>query len=206
MIPNTGSWAKFTFINKLASLDGIYQITSMESFQTAINRGVDFKSLLYSPAGLGDTDWQTDYANYTNDDVYWLQPTDNTKSQIPVPRSALAKLPDINVGSYIPLMLRVDVGLYKSPDELQYLADQISDIVSATTGETSSVIWTSRQSGTVYMTDDDYKALDTARKAKAQQLTPLITQVYQKDKIIDDQKSQIQYLQKALIEALNKKS
>lgn len=204
MIPNTGSWAKYTFINKFQPLNNIYQITSVENFESAINRGVDFYKNLYTPTGLSEDDWKIDYPKYSGNDVYWLKSSDNNSSEIPVPTGILAKYPDLDVDVYYPLILRITVGLYKSPDELQYLADDIKDMVSATTGETSSVVWSTTSAGKVYKTKSDYNKLDQQRKNKATQLTPLITQVTQKDKVIDDLKSRVDYLEKALIQAINK--
>lgn len=204
MIPTTGSFAKFTFINKMDALNGIYQVVGVENFDEALLRGVDFYKLLYTPAGLSETDWTTDYVGYKGADIYWLQPTDTTKDKIPVPYSALSTIPNINVGRYYNYNLLVTVGLYDTPDMLSGLASQINDLVSSTTGEKSNVYWTASSSGAIYKTRDEYKALDTARKAKVTKLMPLSTQINTLNKQIDDLKARNNYLELALIETIEK--
>lgn len=206
MIPNTGAYAKFTFINKMDALNGIYQLIGIESFDDALNKGVDFYTLLYTPAGLTKTDWTTDYASYIGDDVYWLQPTDSSKASIPVPSGVLSQLPDISVGKYFNFNLVVNIGTYPSPDSLSYLATEINDMVSATTGEASNVYWTASGSTPIYMTKGEYNTLDAKRQANAKILTPLITRVNLQNKEIDDLKARNNYLEQALIEAISKQT
>lgn len=205
MIPNTGSWGKYTFVNRMAALNGIYQVISVELFDEALQRGVDFNKLLYSPAGLSKDDWQTDYPTYKGQDVYWLQPTDSTATSIPVPLGALMGWPDLDVKRYYNLSMVVTVGLYPDADRLSYLSSHVNDIVSSVTGQKSNVFWTASKSGAQYMTQSDYDKLEQTRQTNAQRLIPLSVQVAQRDKTIDDLKSQIAYLEQALIDATSNK-
>lgn len=204
MIPNTGSYAKFTFVNKLDSLNGIYQVVGIENFDEALLRGVDFYKLLYTPAGLSKEDWANDYNNYKGEDVYWIQPTDSTKDKIPVPYNLLASIPDINVGKYYNFSLISTVGIYDTPDMLSGLASQINDMISTVTGEKSNTYWTASAEGAIYKTKGEYQTLDNTRKANAKALTPLTTQINTLNKTIDDLKARNNYLEQALIETINK--
>lgn len=203
MMLDTGLWAKFTFINKMNALNGIYQKVGEENFETTISDKVDYVKTLYTSAGLTEDDWKTDYPTYANQSVYWLQPADSSKAKIPVPVNLISTIPDISVGKYYNYAVVLTLGLYDKPDSLLSMVNQLNDIVTATTGKQSNIYWTASSSGAIYKTADEYAALDKERKAKAIALEPLSVQLYKLNQQIDDLKARNDYLEKIVIEAAN---
>lgn len=177
MIPQTGTYAYFTFASKFDALNGIYQVVQIESFAYARANNVDFVSTTYVGAGLGQTDWDTDYTNYTNDDVYFLQSTDGTSTIYPVPQSMLDGEPDFQVEKFSNLILTVVLGEWSDPTELTWVVNNINETVASATGVTNNAQLYADSASSTWMRLADYNKMAAARKAAVVTLNPRPIQI-----------------------------
>lgn len=183
MSPAVGSTCAFIFTTPFAALNGVYTVISQTPFLDCVKAGVDFAENLYVPAGLSANDYVTDYSTYTKDIVSVLQSVGNSSSVFYVPESIFGKVPDPTVREYLPLTLVLDLGVQSNTQMVLPLIDAVTDLTRASLGTTNPVRIITNSDNKVYLTDTEYAALETARAANKQVLSPLSVQLQaEKDK------------------------
>lgn len=181
MIPQTGICAYFTMVPRFAALNGIYKVIEIQAFSAAMSANVDFTNLLYVPAGLTGTNWSNDYTTYQGQDVYYLQsvnvPIGGTATVYPVPASLLLGPPDLSVKKYPNLYATLWFGAWKDPGEITWVINQISQLMTAVTGETDNLNFFSKKDGEVWLTDAQYAETVTQRAQAAAFSAPPAIQI-----------------------------
>jgi hypothetical protein len=160
-LPVIDSTCAYTFNTGFTTLNGIYTVKELLSFDEAITVGIDFVINLYIPAGLSSAQYTTDAHNYANDTVLYLVPANGIGTSIYIPSSLLATVPDPMVGCYNNLAIGVSLGLFADEAALTWIVSEINSIISGVVGVTSPVKLYSL--GTTYMSAADYVALVAAR-------------------------------------------
>jgi hypothetical protein len=145
----------------------------------AISSGVDFVDTLYTPAGLSQTDFDTDYANYVSDRVLVLESVSNSDVVLHIPESALLNVPDPTIREYYPLIMVVNLGAHRNTQDILPLIDNIKDLIRTNLGVEDPVSVMTNPENKIYLTEDQYQALVTAREANISRLAPLGVQLKQ---------------------------
>lgn len=177
MIPAVGSTCQFVFIAKFETLNGVYRVRAETTFADSASSGVDFLNNLYYPAGLTQVDFVADYASYKLDRVVILESVVDNTVVYYVPESAFLKVPDPTIREYFPLVLAVDLGVQKNTQSVLPLIDFVKDKITAVLGTTNPVKLVTDPGNKVYLTDDEYAILETARATNRDLLVPLSVQL-----------------------------
>lgn len=163
-IPAVNTVCAYTFTTRFASLNSIYTLAEILSFNEAISKEIDFVANLYAPAGLPATQYTTDAGGYINDSILLLIPTDTTKKTIYAPSSILAAIPDPMVGCYNNLAIGVSLGLFSDPTAVTWILAELNNIIGSVTGVVTPEIKL-YSLGTKYMRVSDYESLLATRAA-----------------------------------------
>ena len=159
-LPSINSTCAYTFTTEFIALNGIYTLTELTSYSESLLLGTDYIKQLYTPAGVAESQFIVDAANYKNDVVLFLTPA-NGGTDICVPVSLLTNIPDPMVGCYNKLAIGVSLGLFDDQTRLQWVIDELNTIVSGVIGVSSPVKLYSL--GITYMSVDDYNAMEATR-------------------------------------------
>lgn len=177
MIPDVGSTCRFVFVTKFSTLSGIYKIRAETTFLTARAGGIDFVTNLYSPAGLSQNDFNSDYASYLKDKVFVLESVIDSDVVYNVPESIILGVPDPTIKEYLNMIMVVTLGVQQNNQKVYPLLDQIQDLIRSTLGVTDPVKILANPDNKIYLTDAEYQALETARAANTKSLMPFSVQL-----------------------------
>jgi hypothetical protein len=177
MIPEVGAVCRFDFTAKFATLNGVYRIRAETTFQDALVSGIDFVANLYVPAGLNQTDFNTDYSGYLKDRIVVLESVIDTTTVYYVPESAFGKVPDPTIKEYFPLVAVVDLGIQKNTQMILPLLDTITDLIQASLGTQEPVRIITNPESKIYLTDDEYQQVVMTRLSRSTDLIPLSVQL-----------------------------
>ena len=166
LLPALNTISDYQFTTGFTSLNGIYTLVELLTYNQAVAQGVDFVANLYTPAGLSSTQYTTDASNYLNDTVLVLQSVNTTPTvTLYVPGSLLAMIPDSMVSCYNKLAIGVNLGVFADQTTLNWIITEINNILSSALGVTNPAVLYSL--GTTYMRVSDYNTLVATREAAA---------------------------------------
>ncbi len=190
----------FTFTQKFAALDGVYQVTKTMSFETALtDENVNFVTTLYAAVGLTQADFNADYTAYQGQEVWELQTPGPSPTTYYVPVPIAATLPDPTVTEYRNIYLSILIGPFADTASYSWIKGQVNDIVSSVTGNTNSAQWFANPSQNVWLTETQYAALSATRQANIKAIAPLTTVNQTNQAAIDALKTQISVLESIII-------
>lgn len=193
-IPYVGTFCKFTFTEQFQKLDGVYNVTQVLSYDQALSDDIDFAKNLYAPAGLDESKYDTDVKLYKGDDVLVLVSTVDSTT-LYVFSSLVLNVPDPTVKQYDHLVLVGSLGYFKDISEISWILEEVNNTIIAVTGSDGYVDTIVDPSvKRVWLTDSEYKTLESDREAKVQKLNPLRLQYAQ----LLDQYNQLKIEHKAL--------
>lgn len=192
--PQLGSVCKFTFVTEFASLNGVYRVIGLTSYEASIAAGVDYVAGLYTPAGLTSEQYTTDASTYAGQEIVVVQPPNTSSITYYLPLSIIALIPDPTVSRYDDVYLSLHVGMFKDPNTYTWVKSQVEDILSSVTGQKIQGQWLANSTKAQYLTEAEYDALDAERQANIKAIKPLTV-------VIQEQLTQITQLQ-ALVSAL----
>lgn len=161
-IPVVNSTCAYKFTSAFASLNGIYTLEEIISYNEAIATGVDFVVTLYTPAGLLATQFAIDAPSYVNDAILYLIPANPGGIPIYAPVSILNAVPDPMIGCYNNVAIGVSLGLFADQTQLAWIISELNSIVGSVVGVTTPVVKL-YSLGTEYMRVTDYEALVALR-------------------------------------------
>lgn len=196
--PTIGSTCAYKFITKFQSLDEIYTLTKLSSFQTVVDEGVDFYKTLYEPLGLTKEQLAADYGAYQSDTIATLVTVNNeTQTTYHIPNSILAEIPDPYVQEYLSIYTAIDLGYIDVPSKLDWFRTEIEELAKSVTGttETTNMFLSTKK----WMPISDYEAYDEQRKERIKKVIPLKTAIVKRDQQIVQLKDQIRQYQDAII-------
>ena len=198
LLPPLGTVSAYTFTTEFASLNGIYTLTEILTYNQAIANGVDFIKSLYTPAGVAAAQFITDAVNYTNNNVLLLTPA-NVKNGIPIyaPVSILAMQPDSMVGCYNKIAIGINLGLFNDQTKLTWIINEINQILTATLGINNPAVLYSL--GSEYMKISDFNTQQAQRQAAITGYNTLYTQLLEQTQLTKEAQNLVQYYQNTLI-------
>lgn len=165
MIPTVGITYKFSFAPGYTSLDGIYHVAQILTFQEALQSDISLVDSFYLTAGKTKEDYTNDLAMVRDSKILKLLNPDtlSENSAIMVPLYYLSMVPDPNVKKYYHLSIGFDLGIHDNPEQLSYLVTNLSQQFQATLGITNSSPEIFELEST-WKTLDEYKDLEDERK------------------------------------------
>lgn len=197
ILPEINTVCAYQFTTDFVSLNGIYTLVDLTSFNEAIAEGVDFVADLYTPAGVESSQYATDAPTYKNDAVLHLTPVNPGGVALYVPQTVLAVMADPMVGCYNALALGISLGVFDDATTLNWIVSELNAIISATIGVSNPVKVYSL--GTQYMRIADYAALVATRQAAQSSYATLYEQLQAQIALTQKAQTLNQYYQNTLI-------
>lgn len=200
MLPALGAISAYTFTTEFATLNGIYALTELMTYDKAVASGVDFLASLYTPAGVSSAQFTIDAPNYAQDNVLVLTPvTGSTQTTvIYAPESIIAMIPDSMIGCYNNLAIGIPLGLFDNNAQLTWVLNEINSILTATLGINNPA--TLYSLGVEYQKISDYEALVAQRKSAASNYITLYQQLQSQIQLTAEAQNLVKYYQDTLIQ------
>lgn len=161
------SWTyKFQFITGFETLNDIYTVAAIMSFEEMLALNINLVQTLYTKVGKTQLDYEQDVQVYKGKKVYKLVLVGkkvNPKDPVIyyIPEVLIDKIPDYNVKQYPDLVVALRLGAIDNAETIGYiktvLQQQISKMFGITV--TPDVISVDK----IWMTTDDYAALEATR-------------------------------------------
>lgn len=199
LIPDIGSTCKYVFTTPFAALDGIYTLTHVTAFDTALVDEVDFVTSLYEPAGRTKEDYEDEFTAFRGNVVLKLEHIESGLV-IYVPKVLIDKVPDPMILKAHNLNIAINLGFIEDPASVAWIMTELQDIASSLTGTPRSAVLLS--AGQKWMTRADYTALDEERKTRVRQIIPMAVELKQQRDMIARLQDKIQAYE-ALLVSLN---
>jgi hypothetical protein len=201
MLPDLNTISDYTFTTEFTSLNGIYLLTELITYNQAIANGVDFVKSLYTPAGVASSQFATDAPNYVNDTVLVITPANTTGgTTLYVPQSILAMMPDSMVGCYNNMAIGINLGLFDDQTQINWVISELNQILMSALGITNPAILYSL--GSQYMKISDYNEQAATRAAAATGYNTLFEQLQAQLKLTQQAQNLVADYEQTLI-ALN---
>lgn len=197
--PHVGTTCKFVLTTKFASLNGVYTVVAVMTYEATIAAGVKYTDVLYTPAGLSSESFTADAPSFIGKDVILVQSPTDTSVTLYFPTPILATIPDPTISRYDDVYLSLHIGMFKDPGTYAWVKGQIEDILSSVTGQTINGRWMANPNRAQYLTDAEYAALDATRQANIKKITPLTVQIQNQLKLIDQLQAQVDALTQTVI-------
>jgi hypothetical protein len=178
IIPAINAVCSYAFTQNFASLNGIYTLEDVTSFNEAVANGVNFIADLYTPAGLAASQFTTDAPTYVKDAVLHLLPKNSTQVPLFVPASVLNSIPDPMVSCYNNLAIGIQLGLFEDPDQLTWVIAELNQLLGSAVGTTSGPV-TLFSLGTEFLRVVDFDTRQAEREASRQAAPTLYQQLQQ---------------------------
>lgn len=147
---------KFFFQQDYQSLEGIYLLTKIMTYDAYLQSGGDLTVDFYPHAGKDDTDLTLDLSSIRAGRVFQLDnPNASDIPPIFAPECYLSGVPDHNVRQYHKIGMISFVGIVDEIDVLDYVVKNIEEEIQAATGIVPKPEIIALDRG-VWMTDNDY--------------------------------------------------
>lgn len=159
---------KFGFIPDFSSLDGVYSVVKIYSYEELINDGIDLNDGLYSKVGKTPANLEEDISLYRNEDIYKLVDPDNSENILYVPFPILLSTPDPNIKKYSKLVVGINVGPCEDSSELDHVMTTMHEILEKMVGYTQTP--QAFSIGSVWMTDSEYADLVAQRQTASREV------------------------------------
>lgn len=120
-------------MDSYTSLNGIYKVLDIYSYQRILNEDVDLYTLTFSKVNVSKETFETEIIKYTGDNFYMLQSVLD-EDIICIPDSLIIGYPSPDVKEYPKLMLSVDLGVFDAPETVLMLENIIKETIVKTIG------------------------------------------------------------------------
>ena len=201
ILPHIGSTCRFVLTSKFSTLNGVYNVVALGSFNDLAASGVDFVTNLYKPVGLSQVDYANDFKSYQNTNVVMVTSVSDESEMYYFPEGILDKVPDPTVKKYQQYYFGISIGPYKDVNTLQSLATQLGSIVTDTTGVENPVrVFAASPEYDVWLDDSQYEALQQQRQANIKNIDTLYTQLQNSLALNSQLQSQLEALQQLIIQ------
>lgn len=199
-LPEIGTACKYTFTAPFVSLNGVYILRKLMSYEQALVDGIDFVEHLYKLAGRTEEDYDAEWTDHRDGRVLMLENSNDPSAKVVYAFDGiLAMLPDPMVRRYHELYAAIDLGILASPDDVVHMLAQLNDIAAAVTGTSAAAsLFSTKQ---IWMSEADYQAIDSARQARIRELKPVTTSLIERDATIAQLRAIIKHYEDILVAA-----
>ncbi len=196
MSVNVGWTYKFTFTNDFSSLNGVYSVVKIYTYDELINDGVDLNEGLYAHVGKTADNLDADVHLYRNEDIYKLVNPDDSTVVYYVPYLILLTIPDPNINKYPKLVLGVNLGIFENAEQLTSVINTLQEILSKTVGITEAPKIFSV--GHKWLTPDEYADIELSRVTASRSVVNYYSEIQKLLKTLSQQQTQIEVLKTQL--------
>lgn len=186
----------FKFKSLLSSLNGIYQVSSLLSYEELINTNVDLFASTYEPLGLDEVAYDSDLNSIREGKTAKLVSVNNPEEIWYVPEHLFDIVPDGSVQRYLHLGLAVDLGVFDDSEQLELLKEEIEQIVQTKIGVSQSAIIYSVKDA--WMSKSEFQLIEAARLINIEQTNNHYTDKLKLQKEVDRLKTLITYYEDTL--------
>lgn len=157
---------KFTFITDFSSLNDIYTVVKIYSYDEFLADGLTLVNL-YTSVGKSESDLESDLLteefNYRSQEIYKLRNPEKYDTVIYVPEGILSEMPSFNIKKYSNVAVAMNLGIYPGDEELTAVREIMSEHMSSQLGytETPDLITI----GHVWLTAEEYAEEQAKREA-----------------------------------------
>ena len=187
---------KLTFISTFATLDGIYTIQSIQSYNEVVANGIDLFVELYEVVGATDVVFRSDLDDLRKADIIKCVNVVTEKIHY-ISDHLLALAPDIYVGRYVDFGLAVNLGYCNDPDTLTTLKSEIDALITATLGVPANAVVYEKT--ITWMTEADYNAIQAQYDANITNTSNVYTDRVTLSSTVDAQRVKLDYYENLLI-------
>jgi len=135
--PYTGTVYSFKFKTPLDTLNGIYQVLRIMTYDEMISDNIKLANI-WVLAGSTEIELEneinTPNSEIKSNKILKLQSVKDENIIIHIPYAKLAYEPDFNVKQYHRLIVALDLGVYKNMDEVNYIKNVIDETAEAVLG------------------------------------------------------------------------
>ena len=191
---------KFTFTSSFNTLDKIYRVVSILSYEELLNLEVDLFETTYKANGLDEVMFNTDLGAIRSGQIFKLvDVTDESNVQY-IPELIIKEVPDQSVQKYLNLGLAVNIGIFDDPAKITTIKSEVEQTLAAMLGtNNNATLYTVKES---WLTTDQYVAIDTAREAAITKVDNHYTEKLALQKKVDQLQTLVDYYE-ATLAALN---
>lgn len=153
----------FSFTSLFESLNGIYKILAIYSYDEVLNIDIDLYKETYEPLAIDKEDYLSVINLIRGGRIYKLEQMNQDYETIRyVPESIISGIPDASVKKFFNLGLAVELGIFDNENMLTDLKTQIEEIVEAQTGSVEKTVVYSIEEK--WMTIAEFEVIDQERK------------------------------------------
>ncbi len=153
----------FSFKSEFESLDGIYKVLGILSYEELLATGIDLIPQLYTPQSLTEVDFENDLTQIRTSQIFKLQSVDDEGIIQFLPEVHLKNVPDANVQQFLDLAIACKIGVHIDPDTVSTLRSEIQQVIEAMIGEAHTAeIYTVDKK---WLTETEFQAIEAARAA-----------------------------------------
>lgn len=195
----TGWTYKFAFRKGFESLNGVYTVVKIYTYEELLSENIQLSSSLYALVGKTETEYERDYVTYEfrTHDIYKLVDSSNTHRFIYIPEGLLGEIPNSNVKKYPKIVLMLNMGIFNDTTKIEYVADLIKDQISYEFGITNAPDVVAIQE--VWLTDEEYQDIENDRITEARDVVSYFTENIELRNKISDLSSRLNVLEKKIL-------
>ena len=154
---------EFSMNSELSAWDGIYTVNSILSYADMLTQNLDLFALTYKPNNLTQDNFNGDLAQIRTERIIKMTSVTSATLVRYIPEHFFNKIPDGSVQKYFHLGLAIDLGTFADANQLNALRSDVEEVVAAMAGVSNkTVVYTIDNK---WMTEAEYAAIDTTRKA-----------------------------------------
>lgn len=144
----------FKFTNDFKTLNNVYTVVKIYSYDEFISDNLDLYTLLYSRVAKSYAELEVDVQEYRTQQIFKLRNPDNYEDILYVPEGIIAEVPNFNVKKYAKLVISLNVGVYPNEEELTYAVNSMQEYLQVILGFANNPLITAIRY--VWLTDDEY--------------------------------------------------
>lgn len=188
---------KFQFIKGFESLNSVYKLVKMYTYDELLEDGIDLSSSLYALVGKTEVEYEEDAPSYKTQKILKLKHPTSQSRIIYVPVGILAEIPNYNVKSYSKLALALELGIYPNTEDIAYVSNLLQEQLSTMLGfaNAPNLIAISQ----VWLSDDEYQDITSSRE-NAKQVVNYFSENIKLREINMELTSRINALEQIIIE------
>lgn len=145
----------FKFTKDFETLNNVYTVVKIYSYDEFINDNLDLYTLLYSRVAKSYESLEVDVQDYRTQQIFKLRNPDNYDDILYVPEGIIAEVPNFNVKKYAKLVISLNVGVYPNEEELAYAVNSMQEYLQVILGFANNPLITAIRH--VWLTDEEYQ-------------------------------------------------
>lgn len=151
----------FKFKTEFASLDGVYTVVKIYSYNELVKDKISLYKELYEPLQLTQERFEKDAVTYFTESIFKLVDPNDEDNVKYSPESILTTIPGYNLQEYNDVALAFHIGTYQKGEEFQSVLSNISQEISSALGvdQEPRVLVTAKR----FLTDDEYLDIQVLR-------------------------------------------